>query len=103
MQHYDAFYQGLHCLLKYTFWGFHYTRILNGYVHLSCGKLLSFVMNTNFYCVTFEKFECNYRCTINSMNSVFMAENANGPWTVLSDSMYQIPKKKKIPTYRISD
>ena len=45
--------------------------------------------------VRFEKFECNYRCTINSMNSVFMAENANGPWTELSDSMYQMPKKKK--------
>ena len=50
----------------------------------------------------------NYRCTINSMNicSVFMAENANGPWAELSDSMYQMPKKKKIPTYptyRISD
>ena len=44
--------------------------------------------------VRFEKFECNYRCTINSMNSVFVAENANGPWE-LSDSMYQMPKKKK--------
>ena len=44
--------------------------------------------------VTFEKFECNYRCMINSMNSVFMAdfsmaENANGLWTELSDSIYQ--------------
>ena len=44
--------------------------------------------------VTFEKFECNYWCTINSMNSVFMAENVNGPLTELSESMYQMPKKK---------
>ena len=48
--------------------------------------------------VTFEKFECNYWCTINSMNSVFMAENANGPWTELLDSMYQMRKKKFLPT-----
>ena len=48
--------------------------------------------------VTFEKFECNYWCTINSINSVFKAENANGPWTKLSDSMYQMPKKKFQPT-----
>ena len=48
--------------------------------------------------VMFEKFECNYRCTINSMNSVFMAENANGSRTELSDSMYQMPKKKALPT-----
>ena len=26
--------------------------------------------------IMFEKFECNYRRTINSMNSVFMAKNA---------------------------
>ena len=50
--------------------------------------------------VTFEKFECNYWCKINSMNSLFVAENANGLWTELSDSMYQMPKKK-FPTYRI--
>ena len=49
--------------------------------------------------VTFEKFECNYWCTINSMNSVFMAENANGPWTELSDSMYQMPMGALIQTF----
>ena len=48
--------------------------------------------------VTFEKFECNYRCTINSMNSVFMSGNAKGPWTELLDSMYQMQKKKTLPT-----
>ena len=48
--------------------------------------------------VTFEQFECKYRCMINSMNSVFMAENANGPLTELSDSMYQMQKKKSLPT-----
>ena len=35
--------------------------------------------NVVIHKVMFEKFECNYRCTINSMNSVFMAENAIGP------------------------
>ena len=50
--------------------------------------------------ITFEKFECNYRCAINSMNSVFMAENANGPWTELSDSMYQTIRWVHI--YRLS-
>ena len=49
--------------------------------------------------VTFEKFECNYQCTKNSMNSVFMARNANGPWTELSDSMYQMPMGALIQTF----
>ena len=49
--------------------------------------------------VTCEKFECNYRCRINSMNSVFMAENRIGPWTELSDSMYQMPMGALIQTF----
>ena len=49
--------------------------------------------------VTFEKFECNYRCMINSMNSVFMAGNAIGPRTELPDSMYQMPMGALIQTF----
>ena len=41
--------------------------------------------------ITFEKFECHYRCDIQTMNSVFLAEKETGPWTELGDTMYSMP------------
>lgn len=41
--------------------------------------------------ITFEKFESRYRCEMNSMNDVFLAENETGPWTELAECMYEMP------------
>ena len=40
--------------------------------------------------ITYEKFECRYRCEMNSVNDVFLAQNESGPKTELAECIYEM-------------